>query len=75
MNGHTNFSTRISRMKTNLLNTCDEIQEPTLQDVDPRQDEWIDPFIVNFVRQVLVNGRNKGKLLEGKNCMYSLTGS
>lgn len=34
-----NVSMRISRMKTNVLNACDEIQEPTLQDVDPRQDE------------------------------------
>ena len=41
------------------------IQEPTPQDVDPRQDQQIDPFIVNFVGQVSVNGRNKGKLLEG----------
>ena len=26
-----NFSTRISRMKTNVLNACDEMQEPSPQ--------------------------------------------
>ena len=41
--------------------------------VDPRKGQWIDPLIVNFDKQVLINDQYKDKLLVGKKLMYSLT--
>ena len=49
-----NLSTRISWVKTNVLNTCGEMQEPTPQ---CRSKARIDLFIVNFSKQVSTNGR------------------
>ena len=49
-----NLSTRISWVKTNVLNTCGEMQEPTPQ---CRSKARIDLFIVNFSYQVSTNGR------------------
>lgn len=44
--------------------------------VDPRKGQWIDPLIVNFDKQVLINDQYKDKLLVGKNsCTALLTNS
>lgn len=54
---NSNLSTRISRMKTSILNACDEKQEPLLQCRSKARSDPIDPFIVNFNKQVLINGQ------------------
>ena len=71
-----NLSKRISRVKTNVLNACNEIQEPTPQCRSKARS--VNRPIHCKLRWASLNElpiQCKDKLLESKNCMCSLPGS